>query len=321
MILILSNQGDLSTDYVTDWLYYYKANFLRINSFDLLNDNLFFDITTESIAIGSNKLEVQDIKSVWFRKFGFFKKSYQADVIKKHLKTNEYQGLSAEFSKALEIFENLFTTAFWLTNPKILPLNKILILQTAQKFGFKIPHTYLVNNKKHLLEIAKKEKSIISKSINDPTTIVLENVKYSMYTTVLNDSDIEYLPEHFMPSMIQECIEKQYEVRTFYICGQCFSMAIMSQSNIQTDIDFRKYNLDMPNRFVPYKLPNEMENKISNLMNEIGLNTGSLDFIVDKNGDYVFLEINPTGQFGMVDFSCNYGLHRKVAEILIENDK
>lgn len=33
-----------------------------------------------------------------------------------------------------------------------------------------------------------------------------------------------------------------------------------------------------------------------------------------------FLEINPTGQFGMIDFPCNYGLHKIVAKKLINLD-
>ena len=55
-------------------------------------------------------------------------------------------------------------------------------------------------------------------------------------------------------------------------------------------------------------------------MNKLDLISGSLDFILDIEGDFVFLEVNPVGQFGMVDFPCNYGLHRKIAEYLIFKD-
>ncbi len=55
-------------------------------------------------------------------------------------------------------------------------------------------------------------------------------------------------------------------------------------------------------------------------MDKIGLNCGSLDFIVDINDKFYFLEVNPTGQFGMVDFPCNYNLHKIVAEQLIKMD-
>jgi glutathione synthase/RimK-type ligase-like ATP-grasp enzyme len=76
-----------------------------------------------------------------------------------------------------------------------------------------------------------------------------------------------------------------------------------------------------PNRFVPYKLPERIEKQISDFMERIELNTGSLDMIKSiVDGKYYFLEVNPSGQFGMTSKPCNYNLHKKVADFLIEND-
>ncbi len=97
-------------------------------------------------------------------------------------------------------------------------------------------------------------------------------------------------------------------------------MAIMSQADEMTETDFRCYNWEKPNRCLPYQLPTTEESKVKNLMDKIGLNCGSLDFIVDINDKFYFLEVNSTGQFGMVDFPCNYNLHKIVAEQLIKMD-
>jgi hypothetical protein len=35
----------------------------------------------------------------------------------------------------------------------------------------------------------------------------------------------------------------------------------------------------------------------------------------------VFLEVNPTGQYGMVSDPCNYYLDKKIAEYLIDYDE
>ncbi|SJL19874.1 hypothetical protein PGIN_3-3_00944 [Porphyromonas gingivalis] len=121
--------------------------------------------------------------------------------------------------------------------------------------------------------------------------------------------------------MVQKAIPKQFEVRVFFLMGECFSMAIMSQDDENTETDYRKYNFDNPNRFLPFQLPKNIEDKVVDLMAELSLNTGSIDFILTPENEYIFLEVNPTGQFGMVDYSCNYGLHEKVANILIAKDK
>ena len=48
-------------------------------------------------------------------------------------------------------------------------------------------------------------------------------------------------------------------------------------------------------------------------MQALGFNTGSIDLILTPQGEYVFLEINPEGQFGMVSHPCNYYLEREMA--------
>jgi len=46
------------------------------------------------------------------------------------------------------------------------------------------------------------------------------------------------------------------------------------------------------------------------------LNSGSIDILVTPNNEYVFLEVNPVGQFGMVSQPCNYYLEKRIAERL-----
>ena len=98
-------------------------------------------------------------------------------------------------------------------------------------------------------------------------------------------------------------------------------MAIFSQKDNQTEIDFRRYNLKKPNRTVPYQIPLSLEKKIIKLMTMLEFNTGSLDFIVDKEDNYYFLEINPSGQFGMVSLPCNYYLEKQMAIELMNYEK
>ena len=48
-------------------------------------------------------------------------------------------------------------------------------------------------------------------------------------------------------------------------------------------------------------------------MKLLNLNSGSLDLIRAADGKYVFLEINPVGQFGMVSYPCNYNIEKEIA--------
>ena len=96
-------------------------------------------------------------------------------------------------------------------------------------------------------------------------------------------------------------------------------MAIFSQNDEQTKVDFRKYNLKIPNRFIPFSLPSIVLQKLKKLMDTLKLSTGSIDLVVDINDVYYFLEVNPVGQFGMVSSPCNYNIEKKLVNTLLRN--
>jgi glutathione synthase/RimK-type ligase-like ATP-grasp enzyme len=133
----------------------------------------------------------------------------------------------------------------------------------------------------------------------------------------LERSDFKNIPNLFFPSLFQEKIKKKFEIRVFFLLGECYSMAIFSQNDDETKVDFRRYNLEKQNYRVPYNLPENIKNKIKIFMKNQGLNTGSLDIILSEEMKYYFLEVNPVGQFGMVSYPCNFKLEKRIAEKLI----
>jgi D-alanine-D-alanine ligase-like ATP-grasp enzyme len=56
-----------------------------------------------------------------------------------------------------------------------------------------------------------------------------------------------------------------------------------------------------------------VEKKIYILMKRLGINSGSIDMVYTKDGRFVFLEVNPVGQFAQVSMPCNYFLEREIA--------
>jgi glutathione synthase/RimK-type ligase-like ATP-grasp enzyme len=98
-----------------------------------------------------------------------------------------------------------------------------------------------------------------------------------------------------------------------------FTMAIFSQMDEESEVDFRNVDVNgnHPNRMVPFNLPNESAYKIHKLMHKLKLESGSIDIIVDNNNDYYFLEVNPVGQFNFVSEICNYHIEKYIANFLV----
>jgi hypothetical protein len=161
---------------------------------------------------------------------------------------------------------------------------------------------------------------VITKPIGDVDLFLDGERSHFLYTTTLDLAAVDELPERFGPSLFQERIEKDYELRIFYLAGECYGMAIFSQNDPQTRDDFRHYNRVRPNRMVPLRLGAGLEERLRALMADLALETGSIDLLQAKDGREVFLEINPVGQFGMVSKPCNYHLEKKVAELLLQKE-
>ena len=321
MILILSTDSDTSTSAVMEWLITWKIPVIRLNDNDVFrypvkiyieDCKIKFEIQFENRTVSSD-----EIKVVWFRKFGFFYYYEAFNDIKKNLGLDYYYKVSAEQRKVLNLMTKALNDRQWLCHYNAIGLNKFDVLCKAMKANLKIPYSLITNSKKTLKNDKNlKRKKIISKGSGDLLYINLN--EDTLLTTLTCDftDQIDNIPDQFFPSLIQEKIEKIFELRIFYLDGDFFSMAIFSQQNKVTETDFRNYDRDKPNRWVPYELPDDIRSNLNTLMNDLKLNTGSIDMIYSKQKEYIFLEVNPAGQFGMVSKPCNYSLEKKVAIFL-----
>src|SRR5690606_31908398 len=159
---------------------------------------------------------------------------------------------------------------------------------------------------------------IITKSIFLPPDIKIDTSSRvcGRGTIIINKKQIEFMDETIAPTLVQEYIQKQFEIRIFFFLNKIYSMAIFSQRDKKTSIDFRNYNKENPNRFVPFALPSNILKKIEHFIKKKRMSSGSIDLILNEKGDFVFLEINPQGQFNWVSEYCNYYIEKDIAELL-----
>jgi len=321
MILILSTRHDINTNGIIEWLRHFNAPFFRLNDEDILNGNvqISFNLSENSFIIRTSVKEfnIQDVKVVWFRKFGFlnsYEKFFNTFDKTSNLKSYSY----AEFDKIRKLLFKLLENKKWLYFKKNMP-SKIEVLMVAKKNGLKTPKTIIANNKSDVQNNFSDEEKIITKSLGEAIRINLLNSETPLLTQKFNLQELQH--NKFFPSLFQEYIDKKIELRIFYLEGNFYSMAMFTQGNIKTSIDFRNYDYDKPPRRVPFQLPKNIEKKLNNLMKELGLNTGSIDMIYTKKKEYYFLEVNPSGQFGMTSVPCNYPINQEVAKFLINSLK
>lgn len=316
MIVIMSSDDDQSTNGVIDWLNFYQKEFIRINPTDIISEVHFDETLNCHLKINNRILDLNSVTSYWYRRGNLNLLTGQikdeaflfTSEINKHLKSENL----ALGQFVLKSFERKNALGSYFNTD----VNKFEVLQKAQGIGLDIPKTIVTSSKKELLSFIEKYQSIITKCNSEVIFKTKENISLISYTKRIGLNEIDTLTETFSSSLFQREVKKRYELRIFFIDSTFYPMAIFSQLDSQTEVDFRVYNESKPNRTIPFNLPGEIEGKLYRLMIECGYNTGSIDMIVTDEDRYVFLEVNPVGQFDMVSFPCNYHLQKKIADKL-----
>jgi len=298
MVIIVSDQSDKTTQIVSSYLQKMDSDFI------ILTDNSSPDVSIENFIDKNIKLA----NGVWLRRGNIPLNNMQENSLNEERITfQDY--LHFKLEKHPNSIGSLRKEYYH---------NKLIDLELASHVGLQIPLTTIFNNKVQLKSLFQENPNVefITKSMKNPIRSKEGNCIVNYGYTIEVIPDFNSMPDEFAPSLVQEKIEKLIEIRAFFLCGNCYSMAIFSQSDEQTKLDYRYYNTNTPNRNVPYSLPEEIEIKIRELMDRIGLNCGSIDLILTPSHEYVFLEVNPVGQFSGLSEKCNYSLEKIIANYL-----
>lgn len=316
MILLLSHLNyEQGTNSVIDYLESKKANYRKIHLEDFLENEFLIDVNEGNIQFGpSLDINLNEINVIWLRR-------WQKDL----LEYNEnwpYNQIRFEFNyeleKLSEFFFFLLKDKKWLTTPENAELDKLTQINIAKKLGIKTPKTKVLTDKKSLKTFLKNYKNLITKPIYYSYYYTYDEFTYVGNTTKITPKRLEQIPEYFPPSLFQEMIERDYEIRSFYLDGVFYSTAILTTGKKNADIKIDTHQ--GKNKWVSYKLPEKVTQKLKKLMSQLNLKTGSLDIIKNNDG-YFFLEVNPVGQYTAPSNRCNYNVEEKIAEWLIKNDK
>ncbi len=310
MVAIISEDRDKTTDMVLEWLAALKVEAKR------LNFNAFSEI---AVHLGNDIQEIRTANTVpekiWIRRGRL---QCVPDAVRH---SPLYSYIKKEERPLIAFHEVILKEIAQLTGSSIEERfnNKIVNLHLAKKCGLLIPDTLITNTKHEAIGFFEKHKRIISKcSFHPPHFNTEASVWNSAGTFIVEKEQLDFLADNFSPTLFQDYIEKAYEVRVFFYENNFYAMAILSQEDEKTSIDFRNYNHEKPNRTVPFKLPCDVLSKLQQFIAIKKMDTGSIDLIVTPDNEFVFLEVNPQGQFHWLSLHCNYYIERDIALRLSE---
>lgn len=284
-ILIITCSYDKTIDYIIE-KNKYRANFFRFNV-DLFADygitisNSYWEISYRNNTINSNTT-----LSIYYRKPTFPDTSDFAPEYRRIINSDILaiiDGLANSFSGVV------------LTKPYLLRKaeNKIFQLIYAKSHSILMPKSFIGNNDHwKCINDQRIIKPISVGKIETSSGIAI------IQTNLMHENDSYDSPE-LTPVYIQEYIKKSFEVRITVVDDDFFAVKIVSDNMI----DWRAGN---NNQYEIIDIPIEIKKCIKMMMKDFQLRFGAIDYIVDVDGKWYFLEINPNGQWQWLE--CILGL-------------
>jgi MvdC family ATP-grasp ribosomal peptide maturase len=315
MILCITHSRDFyNIDLFFDYLTAKGIPYFRLNS-DKLNHDQKISISQNSFELtdeSGKTIKAEDVKAVWHRKSWMIDIPEELDDVYRKIFLKEYSTLRYNLFTMLE-------NVPWINpfeNENRIDGNKMLQLTIAQKNGLIIPETLFSNDAEAITgffhtygngKMVAKLHGVISKSMGGEnflsTNIIDEN-------SIQDIADIEYCPMIFQPY-----IEKEYELRIVYLDGEFFTGKINNSENADWRIARGNYF------WTEYHLPENIKTSLTAMMKEMGLYMGAIDMICGKDRKYYFLEVNPQGEWGMLQKDLDFPIAQRIADNLIKRMK
>ncbi|MBE9213170.1 MvdC family ATP-grasp ribosomal peptide maturase [Plectonema cf. radiosum LEGE 06105] len=265
-----------------------------------------------SFKYGDRYINTEEVQAVWMRRI------WQPQI-SEDLAPQFQTACIREAMAALNAFWDSLREVRWVDNlQRILAAeNKLRQLRVAKEVGLVIPLTLVTNNPEEVREFFHDVGGKMIAKLLTPISYSMKGSPFFFYTSQVKEEDlldIETL--RHSPMVFQEQIPKLRELRVVYVDGSLFVGALNASSYADSTIDWRRASAKDCTWEV-HELPTEVISRIKAFMARFGLTFGALDFIETPSGEYIFLEVNPTGEWGMLERDLDYPISIAIANTLL----
>ncbi|NEO81026.1 MvdC family ATP-grasp ribosomal peptide maturase [Moorena sp. SIO4G3] len=318
LILLLTHSGDFFTiDRVAEALSKKGARPFRFDTdkFPLeVQLRAQFDQSQSSYRLkyGAEVISSEDVKAVWMRRI------WQPNL-GENLDPQFQESCIRESKATLSGLWDSLRGVRWIDDLAKAGAanNKQRQLRVASEVGLVIPKTLITNDPEAVREFFQQVKGKMVTKLLKALSYSMEYTPFFLYTSIVKEDDLlDAESLRYCPMVFQEQIPKQLELRVIFVQGKVFVGALDSSIYEKSTVDWRRPNTDV-GVWQHHELPDEIVARIKALMDNFGLLYGALDFIVTPSGDYVFLEVNPGGEWGMLERDLELPISNAIAEALI----
>jgi MvdC family ATP-grasp ribosomal peptide maturase len=316
-VLLLTHSGDFYTiDLVSQALARRGVRPIRFNT-DLFPSTIKISgrvgdlwLVTET----GEQISAAEVRAVWTRKIWSPRMAQDLD--------ERFRSMCvAESSAALEGFLDALHDARWVNDLELQRAaeNKQRQLRLAARAGLRVPRTLVTNDPVVARQFfAETDGQTVAKLLR-PISVSMDAVDSFVYTNRVREEDLAGAETlRHCPMVFQELIPKACELRVAWVAGQIFAGALDASGTSRGQTDWRRVAAEEC-RWQVAQVPGEVASGLQVLMSELGLVFGAVDLICTPSGEYVFLEVNPSGEWGMLERDPGLPISQAIATALVED--
>ncbi len=191
------------------------------------------------------------------------------------------------------------TPALWVSAPEAIERAeyKPLQLAAAQAVGLRVPRTLLTTDPvavRMFFEACAGQ--VVCKALARGVVEWPDGSAAYLYTSAVQVTDLAALEGvQAMPHLLQERLPAACALRVVVIGQQLFAVEIHPPATEPGMLDWRRAYSQL--HYELHSLPRHVETQLLTLTQSLGLQFSSLDLLLTPEGEYVYLEQNPNGQW------------------------
>lgn len=204
--------------------------------------------------------------------------------------------------------------SFWMNSPMAdeVAQRKIHQLRVAQAVGLTVPETLVTNEPERARDFVERlgPDRVIRKAFR--------NIAEAPRQTALvgRDGVARLASVRYAPVIFQRFVSAEADLRVTIVDGDVFAAEIISSP--AHAVDYRTGLADATVR--PCRLPDAVTDALLRLMQHLGVAYGAIDLRRTPDGDHVFLEINPAGEYLFVARRTGQPIAAAIAAALQRHD-
>jgi ATP-grasp ribosomal peptide maturase len=258
------------------------------------------------LTVPHGRLDLDEVYAVWYRSPEAYRMPPELSPAEAHhARVEAKYGLGGVLASL---------PALWCDHPSRVAdaAYKPVQLARAALSGLIVPDT-LITNEPDVVRRFAADGPMVTKLVGG-MALDEDGVRKNVYTRLLEKKDLTDLRgvEH-TTHLFQRWVPKGRECRVIVI-GQHITAATITSGSRQGYVDYRTDYASLTYELVDP--PERVITGIRALMSGFDLVFGALNFVITPDEEWVFLEINSTGQYGFIEHATGASLTAQLADLL-----